>query len=60
MTGIIICDKCFKCFLAHGKRDSLPKELSIIPLFNGTRFIRSETFDTTISIFIDVCGECSQ
>ncbi len=60
MTGIIICDECFKVFLAHGKRESLPKDLSIIPLFNGTRLIRSETFDTTISIFKDVCGDCSQ
>jgi len=60
MTGVIICDKCFKLFLAHGKRESLPKEFSIIPLFKGTRLIRSETFDTTISIFLDYCGECSE
>lgn len=60
MTGIIICDQCLKPFLAHGKRESLPKDFSIIPLFKGTRSIRSETFDTTISIFIDICGECSK
>ncbi len=61
MTGIIICDKCFKLFLAHGNRASLPKELSTIPLINGTRFIRAEgEVDSTVSIFFDVCGDCSQ
>ncbi len=61
MTGIIICDKCFKLFLAHGTKDSLPKELQGIKLFYGIRQIRSENqTHVTVSKFTDLCEECSR
>ncbi len=61
MTGIIVCDKCFNLFLAHGSRDSLPKELQGIRLFYGIRQIRSESqTHSTISKFTDLCEECSR
>jgi hypothetical protein len=61
MTGIIVCDKCFKLFFAHGSRNSLPKELEKIELFFGIRQIRSESqTHVTVSKFIDLCKECSK
>jgi hypothetical protein len=63
MTGIIICDKCSKMFLAHGSRDSLPKEISNIELFRGWRFIESKEKPepiSTISKFLDLCIDCKR
>jgi len=61
MTGIIICDKCHRLFLAHGSRDSLPEELQEIKLFYGIRQIRSETqTHSTVSKFTDLCQECTK
>ncbi len=61
MTGIIVCDNCHQLFFAHGSRDSLPKELQEIELFNGIRQIRAEKqTHTTVSKFNDYCGKCSK
>jgi len=68
LTGIIICDKCGKPFLAHGNRDVIahnPKIafLKVIPNFKGIRRIRRITttseFTKTYSKFFDVCENCA-
>ena len=69
MAGIIICDKCGKVFLTHGKL-SEPHALtpllmvlmaSKMPRFKGTRKIVSEKIgDKTISKFKDYCSKCEK
>jgi len=69
MTGIIICDKCGKVFLAHGKLSEPNKPTPILrvliaskmPRFKGTRKIVSEKIgDKTISKFKDYCSKCEK